>query len=174
MISNEYGQVKFSCDEIISMLYENQNIDNCVVEDQQELSKHSMYSKNFQIESIAHQENINQSPIEYHKNLSSTWKMPDDIKNMDITQYLVNQLVKKGLTNKEYEQRLIDELAEFKNRNMLNVLKFLKHLIDTCHSNDIVSGIGRGSSVSSLVLHLLDVHYIDPVKYNLDYKEFLR
>ena len=33
---------------------------------------------------------------------------------------------------------------------------------------------GRGSSVSSLVLHLLDVHQIDPVKYNLDYKEFLR
>jgi DNA polymerase III alpha subunit len=100
--------------------------------------------------------------------------MPDNIKNMNIFQYLSDQLVAKGYTGNDYKQRLLDELNEYKSRNMLNVIKFLKHLMDTCMANNVVSGIGRGSSVSSLVLHLLDVHYIDPVKYNLDYKEFLR
>jgi len=57
---------------------------------------------------------------------------------------------------------------------MIDTLKFLKYLMDTCDQHDIITGIGRGSSVSSLVLHLLDVHHIDPIKYNLDYKEFLR
>jgi len=52
--------------------------------------------------------------------------------------------------------------------------KFLHYMIETCKQHDIVTGVGRGSSVSSLVLYLLDVHCVDPVKYNLNYKEFLR
>jgi DNA polymerase III alpha subunit len=37
-----------------------------------------------------------------------------------------------------------------------------------------VWGVGRGSSVSSYVLYLLNVHRIDSIKYNLDYQDFLR
>jgi DNA polymerase III alpha subunit len=37
-----------------------------------------------------------------------------------------------------------------------------------------VWGVGRGSSVASYVLFLIGVHRIDSMKYNLDYKEFLR
>ena len=174
MISNEYGQVKFTSDEIISMIYCGQNIDDCGFEDQQELHKHNSYSKNFGIEHLSDIKTIKDSPIDYHATLSSNWKMPDHIKNMDVFHYLSDQLVAKGYTGNEYKQRLLDEFNEYKSRNMLNVIKFLKYLMDTCMANNIVLGIGRGSSVSSLLLHLLDVHYIDPVKYNLDYKEFLR
>jgi len=46
--------------------------------------------------------------------------------------------------------------------------------MDQIVQKDIVTGVGRGSSVSSLVLYLIGVHHIDPVKYNLSYKEFLR
>jgi len=35
-------------------------------------------------------------------------------------------------------------------------------------------GVGRGSSVSSYILYLIGVHKIDSIKYDLDYKEFLR
>jgi len=40
--------------------------------------------------------------------------------------------------------------------------------------NNLVWGIGRGSSVASYVLYLIGVHKVDSVKYNLDIKEFLK
>ena len=40
--------------------------------------------------------------------------------------------------------------------------------------NNIVWGVGRGSSVSSYVLFLMGVHKVDSMKYNLDIKDFLK
>jgi DNA polymerase III alpha subunit len=40
--------------------------------------------------------------------------------------------------------------------------------------NNVVWGVGRGSSVASYVLYLLGVHKIDSIKYNLDIEEFLK
>jgi DNA polymerase-3 subunit alpha len=57
---------------------------------------------------------------------------------------------------------------------MLDLLRWLKYFVDTARSNNIVWGVGRGSSVSSYVLFLIGVHKIDPIKYNLDWREFLR
>jgi DNA polymerase III alpha subunit len=57
---------------------------------------------------------------------------------------------------------------------MLDLLRVLKYTVDTLKTNSIVWGVGRGSSVASYVLFLLGVHKIDSVKYNLDWREFLR
>lgn len=100
--------------------------------------------------------------------MQNDWNMPDEYKNMDIEGYLVHNCPKQNY------QRLIDELQEFRSRNMLNLLKWLKYFVDTCKNNNIVWGVGRGSSVASYVLFLLGVHKIDSVKYKLDWKEFLR
>jgi DNA polymerase III alpha subunit len=40
--------------------------------------------------------------------------------------------------------------------------------------NNIVWGVGRGSSVSSYVLYLLGVHRVNSLYYDLDIHEFLR
>jgi DNA polymerase III alpha subunit len=40
--------------------------------------------------------------------------------------------------------------------------------------NNIVGGVGRGSSVASYCLYLLGVHKIDSIKYDLDIREFLK
>jgi len=71
-------------------------------------------------------------------------------------------------------QRLIEELQEYRERNMLELLLWLKYFVDTCEKNNILWGVGRGSSVASYVLYLLKVHRIDSLKYNLDYQDFLR
>jgi DNA polymerase III alpha subunit len=57
---------------------------------------------------------------------------------------------------------------------MINLLRWMKYFVDTCTEYDIVWGVGRGSSVASYVLYLIGVHSIDPIKYNLDWQEFLR
>lgn len=106
--------------------------------------------------------------IEFDSALQSDWFMPDEYKNMDIEGYLVN------VCPKENYQRLIEELQEYRSRNMLNLLRWLKYFVDTCRKENIVWGVGRGSSVASYVLYLLGVHKIDSLKYKLDWQEFLR
>ena len=98
------------------------------------------------------------------------WFMPDEYKLLDIEQWLLEQSPPWDPES----TRLQEELAEFRQRNMLDLLRWLKYLIDTCRSNNIVWGVGRGSSVASYVLYIIGVHKIDPIKYNLDWREFLR
>ena len=62
----------------------------------------------------------------------------------------------------------------FAERGMDNVLRFMVYLVDNMRKNNIVWGVGRGSSVSSYVLYLIGVHKVDSIKFKLDIKEFLR
>lgn len=105
---------------------------------------------------------------DYDKACQNYWHMPKEYQNMDIEGYLVH------VCPKENYQRLMEELAEFRSRNMLDLLRWLKYLVDTCRNNNIVWGVGRGSSVASYTLYLIGVHRIDSLKYNLDWREFLR
>ena len=57
---------------------------------------------------------------------------------------------------------------------MIPVLKTMKFIVDTLKKNNIVWGVGRGSSVASYVLHIIGVHKIDSVKYNLPIEEFFK
>jgi len=97
-----------------------------------------------------------------------TWNMPDEYKQLDIEEFLVS------VCPKENYQRLVEELDAYKARNMLDLLRWLKYFVDNCSKNNIVWGLGRGSSVASYVLYLIGVHSIDSIKYNLDWQEFLR
>ena len=98
------------------------------------------------------------------------WHMPDEYKILDIETWLYEQAPPWDPNH----ARLSEELAEFKARNMLDLLRWLKYFVDTCTEKNIVWGVGRGSSVASYVLYLIGVHSIDPIKYNLDWQEFLR
>ena len=62
----------------------------------------------------------------------------------------------------------------FQERNLFNLLKYLKYLVDIMRDNNVIWGVGRGSSVASYVLYLLGVHRIDSMYYDLDPGEFLR
>jgi DNA polymerase III alpha subunit len=97
------------------------------------------------------------------------WFIPEDYKKLDIAKWIIDQC-----QNDEEISRAGEELAEFQERNMIPLLQWLKYLVDTCRANNIVWGVGRGSSVSSFVLFLIGVHKIDPIKYNLDWQDFLR
>jgi DNA polymerase III alpha subunit len=107
---------------------------------------------------------------DYDSICQSEWLMPDKYKEMDIETWLYNQIPPWDDRN----QRLRDELFEFEVRNMMDLLRWLKYFVDTARANNIVWGVGRGSSVASYVLYLIGVHKIDPIKYDLDWWEFLR
>ena len=71
-------------------------------------------------------------------------------------------------------QRCGQELLLFQERNLFDLLRYLKYLVDTLRANRMIWGVGRGSSVASYVLYLLGVHRIDSMFYDLDAREFLR
>lgn len=106
---------------------------------------------------------------EYDSIQQADWFMPDEYKTYDIENWVLCQAPDIASYN-----RVEEELAEFKARNMLDLLRWLKYFVDTCKSKNIVWGVGRGSSVASYVLYLIGVHKIDSIKYNLDWQEFLR
>ena len=75
---------------------------------------------------------------------------------------------------REQIERVNQELELFHKHGMIDLLYYLKYLVDTMRSNNIVWGVGRGSSVASYVLYKLKVHRIDSLYYNLDIEEFLK
>ena len=100
---------------------------------------------------------------------SNNWFMPDSYKEIDIEKFVLD-----ACTTEEYKQRAQIELEEFSKRNLTMLLKQVKYIVDTLRKNNIVWGVGRGSSVASLVLHILGVHKIDPIKYDIPLNEFFK
>ena len=100
----------------------------------------------------------------------SEWFMPDEYKNLDIYNYILD----KCPDEVECMTRTCSELAEFEKRGMFDLLKYMVYLVDFMRENDIVWGVGRGSSVASYVLYLIGVHRINSIQYDLDWREFLR
>ena len=95
--------------------------------------------------------------------------MPQEYKTLDMAAHVLS------LCTTEAElQRCGAELLLFQERNLFDLLRYLKYLVDTMIKNDIIWGVGRGSSVASYVLYKLGVHRIDSMYYNLDIHEFLR
>jgi len=97
------------------------------------------------------------------------WFIPQEYKSFDIESWLVNQCQ----ANVELE-RVQAELLLYRRYNMITVLKAMKFIVDTLRTNNVVWGVGRGSSVSSYVLYLIGVHKIDSIKYNLPIEEFFK
>ena len=99
----------------------------------------------------------------------NSWHMPDEYRHMDIAEYIL------GLCDSDARlQRCGEELLLFQERNLFDLLRYLKYLVDTLKANHMIWGVGRGSSVASYVLYLLGVHRIDSMFYDLDAREFLR
>ena len=71
-------------------------------------------------------------------------------------------------------ERCGHELLLYQERNLFDLLRFLKYLVDVMTANNVIWGVGRGSSVASYVLYKLGVHKIDSMFYELDVEEFLR
>jgi DNA polymerase III alpha subunit len=99
----------------------------------------------------------------------SDWHMPAEYKQLDIAKHILDQC------NTDAEmQRCGYELLLYQERDLFDLLRYLKYLVDVMQDNRVIWGVGRGSSVSSYVLYKLGVHRIDSMFYDLEPEEFLR
>jgi DNA polymerase III alpha subunit len=97
------------------------------------------------------------------------WNIPADIASLDLDIYFAEKI-----STIEEAVRVAEELELFRNRGLEPMLRFMIYLVRVMKEHKIVWGVGRGSSVSSFLLYLVGLHQINPVKYNLDIKEFIR
>ena len=167
---DKFGQVVNNETEAMTLLYHNPTLDigQIVLED---ATKYKTATKDLYSELAQVQQYVESSLTveEFDKQKQQNWYMPKEYKDFDIAKWLLDQC-----SNDEELQRAGKELLVFQERGLMMLLNYMKYLVDTMRSNNIVWGVGRGSSVSSYILYLIGVHKIDSIKYNLDYKEFLR
>ena len=164
---DKFGNPIYQEHDLVNIIYQNKIdfVDKVLVEQTEALDKfiaNSGFNLNFYKE-------INSDIELFDQICQSEWFLPDEYKNFDIEKFVLD-LCK---TTAE-ETRCLDELAEFQKRNMLDLLRWLKYIVDTCRQHNIIWGVGRGSSVASYVLYKIGIHRIDSIKYNLDWREFLR
>lgn len=173
MIQDKFGQLVFSEDDVTDYLMQGKELsifDRMLVDKTVDIENAKLILEN--VPTFIHydeyaQENI--SVDDFDHRCQTNWYMPLEYKQLDIAEYIL------GLCKTEADlQRVGEELLLFQERNLFDLLRYLKYLVDTLRDNNVIWGVGRGSSVASYVLYLLGVHRIDSMFYDLDPREFLR
>ena len=170
MNTDKYGQT----------IVNEQDLCNAYLENPSRLVKKCYVEQSINFDSILELDNIPQlskydidesieTVTQYDARLQSNWNMPTEYKNLDIAVWLLERC-----STDEQRQRVGQELLMYLDRDLFPLLQYLLYLVDTMRSNNVVWGVGRGSSVASYVLYLLGVHRIDSMHYDLDITEFLR
>ena len=169
ILLDKYSRQVLSENQAVEMLYADPSLDvaNLCLGD---VSKFNSASRLLHLDTVLAQlDDLGIDVDEYHKQNQSNWRMPIDYKDLDIAEYLL----KLCKTDAEL-QRVGAELLLYQERDMFDLLRFLVYIVDVMREQDIVWGVGRGSSVASYVLYLIGVHKIDSLYYDLDIAEFLR
>jgi DNA polymerase III alpha subunit len=166
---DQFGNPIFNSQDIFKVLYQGKltNLKKVTVDytdDIEQLEK----TAGFEFDRFNKQ--LDQISIkDFDQALQSDWFMPKEYLEFDVETHCLSRC-----TTDAERERVTAEITAYKERDMIPLLQWIKHFVDTCNENNVVWGVGRGSSVASFVLFLLGVHEIDSVKYNLDWQEFLR
>jgi hypothetical protein len=102
------------------------------------------------------------------------WTIPKKYLDLDITELAADALAAQDLVTEEYVDRLTWELKRMEEKEMFPFVRCLMYVTDRFREEDVVWGIGRGSSCASLVMYLLKINLVDPVKYNIPPEEFFK
>jgi len=170
MKQNKFGELIFAETDVMDLVMQGRELsilDGMIVDDTVNLA--CMPDGLDPVPKLQQQRFYTVSVPEWHAQQQANWHMPEEYKQLDIAAYVL------GLCESESElQRCGQELLLYQERNLFDLLKYLKYLVDVMTEHKIIWGVGRGSSVASYVLYKLSVHRIDSMFYNLDIQEFLR
>jgi len=165
MTKNKFGELVYSEMDLMDFLMTDGEIPDGVIADQVQVNKDIVID----VPTLLKESDSGLSVEEFDKLQQNNWYMPDEYKTLDIAEYILS------LCNTEEQlQRVGCELLLYQQKNLFDLLRYLKYLVDTMKLHNIIWGVGRGSSVASYVLYLLEIHRIDSIYYDLDPKEFLR
>lgn len=171
MIIDRYGRVSLTEQEAFEGLYTGKlkSLDSVNISGSIDQYNQARRTNADKIPELSALENLEDISVEFFDESNQCdWFMPEDY-----CPNLVEMLYGLCETD-EQKDRVTKELELFIQHGMFDLLFYLKYLVDTMRANNVVWGVGRGSSVASFVLYLIGVHKIDSIKYNLDIHEFLK
>lgn len=171
MKTDELGIPRFSNRDLIDMIYSG-HVDKCHVvlcEPSDDVDRFNAVMAEQNLPTLSKYIPLDVDKQSFDGACQSEWFMPEEYKDFPIYDYCLNRC-----TTVEQQKRVMEEFEAFDKHDMLNLLKYMKYLVDFMRENGIVWGVGRGSSVASYVLYLIGVHRIDSIQYGLDWREFLR
>ena len=166
---DDLGRVIMTVDGLSEFIVKEKSIDGLLAEDCDDTQKYNKYSKNKLV--LYTKEIASQTAIEYDTDAVFRWKTPKEYQITD--EELAVWLFEQCSCDDEYN-RVLEELNMYEERGLYPLLKHLLFLVDHFRKNNIVWGVGRGSSVASFVLYLIGIHKVNPLKYDLDIKDFLK
>ena len=175
MVSNQFGQTFLESDDLVTMLYRDPAMDvtDYEIKDPDEYNN-AVKQLHLKIPELK------QPRLDTTKWLTqeqfdlahqAEYFIPKEYEQIDVMDYLSKKLTDKP---QSIIDRVITEYQAFADLNMIPMLRYLIYLVDVMRENNVVWGVGRGSSVASYILYLIGIHKVDSVKHNLDYTEFLR
>jgi DNA polymerase III alpha subunit len=168
MKMNQLNEIVVDENDLVEGLLQGKSAKYIVTKDTEKVDSYNHFCTLFKFEDTIDYETPAATNDKYSYKNADNWWMPEKFKQMNIVDYIL------GLSPKENYDRCFEELEEFEKRDMFPMLKFLVYMVTELKHNNILWGVGRGSSVASYILYLIGVHRIDSIKYDLDYKEFLR
>jgi len=171
MKTDSLGIPRFSNRDLFDMIYSG-HIDKCHVvlcDESVDVDKFNNYADENGLPSLTKYIPLDVDQNTFDGVCQGEWFMPDKYKELSVNEYVLDKC-----NGPEEYQRAYEELQEFGKRGMYNLLRYMIYLVDFMRENDIVWGVGRGSSVASYVLYLIGVHRINSIQFDLDWREFLR
>jgi DNA polymerase-3 subunit alpha len=115
-----------------------------------------------QIEDYEIQDNLDLLPAQYVN--------PDQ----ELYELAIEGLTKRGLhTNKEYLDRLNEELSVIKDKKFGPYFLVVRNMINWAKKEDIMVGPGRGSAAGSLLCYSLGITDVDPIQHGLLFFRFI-
>jgi DNA polymerase III alpha subunit len=171
MTRDDYGRIEYNSLDIIDILYQNPDLDTTKLH----LSENDLKTYNESCEKCSVVKKFSSLPKltvtveEYDKINQNNWFIPKEYFDINIVELLLDKT-----SNEEEYQRVVSELELYYEKDMIHILIIAIYLVENFRKNNIVWGVGRGSSVSSFCLYLIGLHKINSLKYNLDIREFLK
>ena len=112
-------------------------------------------------------------------NIPMHWNLPEPHFSMNLRETIVARSVERlktlGYTPELDEKAVVRIQAEFdeiERRGMTQFMKTIIYVLDTFRKQDIVWGVGRGSSCACYILFILGLHVVDCVKLDVPMEEF--
>lgn len=172
-LKDQYGRVIYNRHELYDMIYDGVDISDIKTVDWNEdfeKFNSAIASNHLTEELYTAIDKLSMSIEEFDEVNQTKWFMPDEYKDIDLHKYCLDRCPDET----EECARVCNELYEFEKRGLNDLLRYIIYLVEYMRENDIIWGVGRGSSVASYVLYIIGIHRINSIQYDLDYKEFLR
>lgn len=110
--------------------------------------------------------------------LDFAWNLPERYLNLDLDEWVATCFetrCPRYYTVHQHDQaiqRLADELAEIKQRDMTRLIQTIAYVLDVFKEKGVVWGVGRGSSCACYVLFVMGLHSVDCIRYGIPMSEF--